>query len=901
MAAPGAQNEKESSALLKVLRPSSGSNLSVSARVLLRVIAGVLVLALVLALVGLFLVRRSFPTTDGEISLPGLDAPVTVHRDESGVPTIEAETAHDLFLAQGFVHAQDRFWEMDFRRHVTSGRLSELFGKSQLGTDTFIRTLGWRKVAEQEVKKLDKTSLGYYEAYADGVNAYLKDKSPTELSLEYAVLGLETGSTEVEEWTPVDSVAWLKAMAWDLRSNLEDEIDRSILGSELTDEQMSDLYPDYPYATRPTILGGRAGDKAPKDLSGDDVEQEPRADDRAREDDEAQAGGAVTEAPRTGNTDTEAAAPTDDLLELRNTLTSLPPMLGQNSDDIGSNSWVISGEHTNTGRPLLSNDPHLAPAMPSVWYQVGLRCKKVTDECPFDVTGFSFSGLPGVVIGHNQSIAWGLTNLGADVTDLVVEKIRDGKVIHDDGDEPLQVRKETIEVAGEDPREITIRSTRNGPLVSKLDGTYRRALDATIGADSQDPKSGPAEEHYGLALDWTALRPGTTASAVFAINKATNWQEFRHAASLFDVPSQNLVYADVAGNIGYQAPGMIPRRGKADGTVPRRGWKSDEDWQGWVDFEDLPHLYNPERGWIVTANNPVAAPGETVQLGEDFDYGDRARRITKRIKDAADEGRKLRPMDMAEIQNDDQNPFAAKLVPEAVKIHSHGDEDILEAKKLLKSWNGFDSANSAGAAYFNVLTKTLLEQTISSKLPDGVSPAGGSRWYLVLSELLEDPDSQWWSSKGVEGRDEALRKAMKTAWAETEDLLGPEPVTWRWGILHRLTIRNASLGESGITPVEKLFNRGPYEVSGGSGVVHATGWDASVGYETNWVPSMRQTVDLSNFDASNWINLTGASGHAFHPHYDDQTNDWAANVNRPWPYSQEAVAAAAEDTLTLEP
>ncbi|GGC28163.1 penicillin amidase [Brevibacterium sediminis] len=901
MAAPDAQNEKESSALLKVLRPTSGPNLSVSARVLLRVIAGVLVLALILALVGLFLVRRSFPTTDGEISLPGLDAPVTVHRDESGVPTIEAETAHDLFLAQGFVHAQDRFWEMDFRRHVTSGRLSELFGKSQLGTDTFIRTLGWRKVAEQEVKKLDKTSLGYYEAYADGVNAYLKDKSPTELSLEYAVLGLETGSTEVEKWTPVDSVAWLKAMAWDLRSNLEDEIDRSILGTELTDEQMSDLYPDYPYATRPTILGGRAGDKAPKDRSGDDVEQKPRVDDRAREDDEAHAGGTVTEAPRTGNTDTEAAVPTDDLLELRNTLTSLPPTLGQNSDDIGSNSWVISGDHTNTGRPLLSNDPHLAPAMPSVWYQVGLRCKKVTDACPFDVTGFSFSGLPGVVIGHNQSIAWGLTNLGADVTDLVVEKIRDGKVIHDDGDEPLQVRKETIEVAGEDRREITIRSTRNGPLVSKLDGTYRKALDATTGADSHDPKSGPAEEHYGLALDWTALRPGTTASAVFAINKATNWQEFRHAASLFDVPSQNLVYADVAGNIGYQAPGMIPRRGKADGTVPRRGWKSDEDWQGWVDFEDLPHLYNPERGWIVTANNPVAVPGETVQLGEDFDYGDRARRITKRIKDAVDEGRKLRPMDMAEIQNDDQNPFAAKLVPEAVKIHSHGDEDILEAKKLLKSWNGFDSANSAGAAYFNVLTKTLLEQTISSKLPDGVSPAGGSRWYLVLSELLEDPDSQWWSGKGVEGRDEALRKAMKTAWAETEDLLGPEPVTWRWGILHRLTIRNASLGESGITPVEKLFNRGPYEVSGGSGVVHATGWDASVGYETNWVPSMRQTVDLSNFDASNWINLTGASGHAFHPHYDDQTNDWAANVNRPWPYSKEAVAAAAEDTLTLEP
>ncbi|UVI34588.1 penicillin acylase family protein [Brevibacterium spongiae] len=919
MAEPDAQNEKESSVLLKVFRPSGGSSLSVSGRILIRVLAGILVLALLLALIGVFLVRRSFPTTDGEISLPGLDAAVTVHRDESGVPTIEAETAHDLFLAQGFVHAQDRFWEMDFRRHVTSGRLSELFGKSQLGTDTFIRTLGWRKVAEEEVKKLDPTSLAYYQAYADGVNAYLKDKSPSQVSLEYTVLGLQTGGTTIEKWTPVDSVAWLKAMAWDLRSNLEDEIDRTVLSAELDEQQVDDLYPDYPYETRPTILGGIAGEKAAKNGSrrgkvpADSQDPAPDSADASADDEEARAGGTVTDAPdaadagdpaagsAAGSADADVPGAADDLLELRSTVASLPQMLGMNSDDIGSNSWVISGEHTKSGSPLLANDPHLAPAMPSVWYQVGLRCKKVTEECPFDVTGFSFSGLPGVVIGHNQSIAWGLTNLGADVTDLVVEKIRDGRVIRDDGDEPVRVRKETVKVAGEESREITIRSTSNGPLVSELDGSYRRALDAATGADTKNPKSGPDEEHYRLALDWTALRPGTTASAVFAINKATNWQEFRHAASLFDVPSQNLVYADVAGNIGYQAPGMIPRRGTADGTVPRRGWKSEEDWQGWIDFEDLPSLYNPERGWIVTANNPVAAPGETVDLGGDFDYGDRARRITKRIKDAVAEGRKLKPADMSAIQGDDLNPFASKLVPVATKVHSRGDEDILRAKEMLKKWNGSDAANSAAAAYFNVLSKTLLDQVIADKLPEGVSPSGGSRWYLVMSNLLEDPESSWWKSKGVDSQDEALRKAMKTAWTTTEDLLGSEPATWRWGILHRLTIRNASLGESGITPVEKLFNRGPYEVSGGSGVVHATGWDASVGYETNWVPSMRQMVDLSNFDASNWINLTGASGHAFHPHYDDQTNDWAANVNRPWPYSKQAVAAAAEDTLTLEP
>src|SRR5699024_8870720 len=212
MAAPDAQDEKESSALLKVFRPSSGSHLSVSARVLLRVLAGVLALVLVLALIGVFLVRRSFPTTDGEISLPGLDAPVTVHRDESGVPTIEAETAHDLFLAQGFVHAQDRFWEMDFRRHVTSGRLSERFGGCEVRADPFTRTLGCGQGAGQELKQLDDTSLGSYPASADGVNASLGDKSPTEVSVAYAVLGRQSGETEIEKWSPVDSVSWLKAM-----------------------------------------------------------------------------------------------------------------------------------------------------------------------------------------------------------------------------------------------------------------------------------------------------------------------------------------------------------------------------------------------------------------------------------------------------------------------------------------------------------------------------------------------------------------------------------------------------------------------------------------------------------------------------------------------------------------
>ena len=889
-----AADSEDSSDLVKAVRSPSVSYRSVSAKVLFRIIAAVLVLILILALLGVFLVHRSFPTTDGEISLPDLDAEVSVTRDDAGVPTIEASTSHDLFMAQGFVHAQDRFWEMDFRRHVTAGRLSELFGESQFGTDSFIRTLGWRKVAEAEVAALDEKTLGYYEAYAAGVNAYLKDKSPTEVSLEYGIVGLQSGGVEIEDWTPVDSVSWLKAMAWDLRSNIEDEIDRAISTTTLDDKQMAEVFPDYPYDTRPTIINGTPGGKVPGKNAQAGGEDEQAGGEDAR------AGGEITPVSA-GQTrsDDESVTPAD-LGELKDQLRSLPTLLGQNSHDIGSNSWVISGEHTDTGAPLLANDPHLSPAMPSVWHQIGLRCTEVTAECPFDVSGFSFSGLPGIIIGHNQSIAWGLTNLGPDVTDLVVEKVRDGEVVRDSENEPIVERTETVKIAKKEPREITIRSTSNGPVISDLAGPYRGVLDASTETNTTDSKSGPGEEHYQLALQWTALEPGNTASAIFGLNAATNWDEFRQAASLFDVPAQNLIYADTKGNIGYQAPGRIPKRGEGDGMLPRHGWNTEEDWQGYLEFEDLPSLYNPERGWIVTANNPVTRPGESVQLSHDFDDGDRARRITKLLRDTISDG-EVTADDMSRIQGDDLNPLALTLIPLLLDIDAGEDTDIAAAQDLLSSWNGHDDAHSAAAAYFNVLFATLLDEVFAQKMPEEVPPAGGSHWYLVIKNLLQEPDSDWWSDDEVDDRDEALERAMASAWTKTEDLLGTEPVTWRWGTLHRLTIRNASLGESGIKPIERLFNRGPYEVSGGSGEVNATGWDSSVGFETNWVPSMRQIVDLENFNQSRWINLNGASGHAFHPHYADQTDDWAANKTRPWPFTRDAIDRHTEESLTLKP
>lgn len=846
-------------------------------RVILWFLVALIVLALIAAGFAFWTVQRSFPKVDGTIDIPGLEKEVAVTRDEYGIPQITAETAHDLFLAQGYVQAQDRFWEMDFRRHVTSGRLSEMFGESQVGTDSFIRTLGWRDVAEKEVEALDDTTAAYYEAYADGVNAYLDDHSGADISLEYAVLGVQNPDYEVEPWTPADSVAWLKAMAWDLRSNLEQEIDRAILATSLSAKQIEMLYPEYPYDTHPTIV------TEPKVQSVSTGENDENQD----------------AAPKALSSD----AVTGELTQLKSLLRSLPDLLGEAGSDIGSNSWVVSGDHTETGKPLLANDPHLGPAMPSVWYQMGLHCSTVSESCPFDVAGYTFSGLPGVIIGHNQSIAWGFTNLGPDVADLYIERVNDeeGTYLIDGALEPLDERTETIKVAGGDDVKLTIRSTERGPIVSGLTDDYTAIAEASGTDDDGDEKddSLPEGQKYAVSLQWTALEPGNTASAIFAMNSATDWDSFRTAATLFDVPSQNLIYADTEGNIGYQAPGLVPIRKTGDGTVPLPGWTSGNGWSGYVDFDKLPRVYNPPQGYIVTANNAAVGPDYPVMITKDWDAGYRADRITERIEKMLDDEKKISSNDMSEIQADNYNAMAAELVP--YLLDAAPGEHALQARALLEDWDFQDDVDSAASAYFNIVWKNLLEEVFAPKLPKSSPPHGSARWFQIVSELLPRNHSSWWSDSEVTSRDEALARAMDSAWLEAVDLMGDDTDSWKWGDLHSLTVRNASLGKSGIAPIEMIFNRGPYPVSGGSSVVNANGWDAAEGYEVNWVPSMRQVIDLADFDASTWINLTGASGHAYHPNYVDQTPLWADNETLPWAYTEKARQDAAENTLTLKP
>ena len=881
-------------------------------RIAFLVVAGILVIAVAAAFFVTWTIQRSFPQTSGTLELDGLAAEVTVQRDAQGIPTITADTTDDLFFAEGFVHAQDRFFEMDFRRHVTAGRVAEMFGASQAGTDAFLRTLGWRKVAEAEVAAMDETTLSYYESYADGVNAYLASRSGAELSLEYAVIGIQNPDYAPEPWEPADSVAWLKAMAWDLRGNVVDETERALLAADLeagasdadaatepsTQQMLDTLYPAYPFDENPVIVPQLSTEPASGADSGTDAGTDADA----------------AFATGTHETEVQQAQTTVDWQQTANVVEAASLLIGDLGEGIGSNSWVVSGSLTESGMPLLANDPHLGAALPSVWYQVQLRCSTVDDSCPFDVSGFSFSGLPGVVIGHNQTVAWGFTNLTTDVTDLYIEKIEGDQYWRDGALVPIEETTETIRVAGGDDIELTIRSTAHGPIISGLTDDFTSIADDPLpgvaagnpGTDTATQDPGPAtpgtegDPEYAVSLRWTALDPGTAASAVFALSTAQDFDEFRAAAALFDVPAQNLIYADTAGNIGYQAPGRLPIRGAGDGWMPQPGWDSRYDWTGFIPFEELPMSYNPSSGYIVTANNAIVTDDYAYFLSRDWDYGYRAARIVELIERRAAVA-PLTAQDMRDIQMDSEMWIGPRLATalDDIDVSGAGPQAAVEQ---LRSWDAQNTAASAPAAYANVLWSNLVQNIFAER--DQPLPTGGhGRMFTVVASMLDDPADPLWTNEQIDvsGRDEMLALSAEEAYDELAALQGTDVTRWNWGTLHAITLTSSTLGSSGIAPVEALFNRGPYPVSGGASVVNATGWEIGGGYATTTVPSMRMVVDLADLDASTWHHLTGASGHAFHANYVDQTDDWAAGVQRTWAFTDDAVADATVDTLVLAP
>lgn len=873
-------------------------------------------------------VRRPFPVTQGEIKIPGLTGKVQVTRGDHGIPQIYADTPEDLFQAEGFVHAQDRFFEMDLRRHITAGRLSELVGEGGLKTDRVIRTLGWRRVAEQELPTLKPETRKYLQAYANGVNAYVHQQGTlSRLSLEYVILSRKVPDYRVEDWTPVDSLAWLKAMAWDLRTDYSDELMRARLSATMSVNQINELFPPYRYDVNKPILSpqdwspGTTNTTEPSEAAtaaSSAVPALPNARStatttaagvsaaRTKATGSSAAGAKATGAKATGTksptTPVTSPAAEQAYAAVQRALDSVPATLGR-GDGIGSNSWVVSGSRTSTGKPLLANDPHLGVTIPGIWYQVGLHCRTVNSSCPFDVAGYSFSGLPGVVIGHNQHIAWGMTNLGPDVSDFFLEQVRGNTYLRDGKQTPLTMRTETIKIGGGGEQTITVRSTAHGPLLSDAVETVRQAGDGALVNGRTSPG------HYEVALQWTGIQVTQTADAIFGLNTATNFQEFRAAAKDFAVPSQNLIYADTSGNIGYQAPGRIPIRSRymqaAPGFWIRPGWVSAWDWQGYVPFDEMPYAYNPTEGFIVTANQPVTRSG-TPFLTSEWDYGFRSQRIRTLLESDT----KVTPATMSKIQGDTRSQFAPTLVKALLQVDLGRDDFTKQGQDLLRGWDFTtptgESDAGAAAAYYNAVWSNLLDLTFDDELPKDLRADGGDQWMQAVAALLNKPRSAWWDDKrtaGVtEGESEILRKALVAARLELTRELGKDPKGWQWGKLHQLTLRHSVLGGTDVPGmVSAIFNRGPIELPGGSAIVDANGWNASEGFDVNWAPSMRMVVDLSNLDRSRWVNQTGNSGHPFADHYNDQSQAWANNELFDWPFTREAVKDAGGDQLTLVP
>lgn len=824
---------------------------------------------IVLVLLGITLtqyaVRRAFPQTSGTIEVEGITGTVEVVRDGLGIPHIYADTAEDLLFAQGYVHAQDRFWQMDFWRHISYGELASMFGESEIDTDVFLRDMGWGRLAEAQYAAETPQHQAYLDAYAAGVNAYLASQSPSDLSFEYSILELVNHAYEPEPWTGAQSLAWGKVMAWDLGGNKSNEIERAMLLAQYSPDRVAQLFPSYPGDRNPFIVASAPVDDTPKAVA--------------------------ASIPRT------ALVPLASAQHAINALDAIG--VGGEGTGIGSNSWAISGDHTPTGLPYLMNDPHLGSQMPSIWYQVGLHCRIVNDTCPFEVAGFSFAGVPGVIIGHNADIAWGFTNTGPDVQDLFIEKLNPANPNQYDVNGEwvdMEIRTEIIEVAGGDPVTTSVRTTRHGPIISDSFGELEEF--DTAGVELPDT--------YAIAMQWTALEESPSlAGPIFALNTAKNFEDFQSAARLFEAPAQNLLYADTQGNIGYQMPGRIPIRAAGDGTVPVPGWNDDHEWVGYVPRSELPSSYNPESGWIVTANNAVIDDAYPYLISEDFDYGYRARRIVDLLTSNAEiglDGHAAIQFDSYDLNAEHVLPYLenALVVVPGITVT---DQDQAAINRLF-TWDLQNFSGSTGAAIWNATWSNLLRLTFQDEFPEDYWPEGNSRYFEVFRQLLDRPDDAFWddvTTSALENRDTILALSFLAAVDELSDTISPNVGEWSWGDMHTITFTNQSLGESGIKLIEDRLNRGPYRVSGSKGVINAVGWTATEGYVVDWIPSMRMLVDLSDLTRSRTIHSTGQSGHTDHPHYDDMIPLWMNGQTAPMLWARQDIVDNAEAVLLLVP
>lgn len=756
------------------------------------------------------LLLATLPQIDGQIAVAGLSAPVSIHRDSHGVPTIESKTDNDAFFAVGYAHAQDRLWQLELQRRTAYGRLSELFGRDSIQQDVWFRTLGFRRLAESSWSSLSAQAQASLKAYAAGINAAVAAKR--DLPVEFRLLGVEP-----EPWTVYDSLACMKLFALSLGLNYQSEI-RHMLATRLLDAQKAQLF-------------------LPDDSS---------------------SGPATAPEVESGLTQTLA-----DLLGLQK---ELELRLSIGGAAVGSNAWVVSGRHTRTGQPMLANDPHLGLQIPSQWYALRVRGPNL------DVAGMSLVGLPVVVLGRNEHIAWGATNLMADVQDLYFEqpsstdptKYRSGDEWKQFGEheEVIEVRADVPAFLHERPQPVRlrVRSSAHGPIVSDLFDILPQPV----------------------ALRWVALDPNDTSyEAFFRLNFAQDWSAFQQALGSLVAPALTVLYADIKGNIGMLGAGRIPIREHGEGILPAAGWSRAYDWRGYIPAHEMPRAFNPPQGYIVSANNKIIGADYKYLISHEWAAPARALRIDQLLRERLNADAKLTLDDMARVQTDVVDLQALEFLPELLAVKPRNDRQA-EAILRLKRWTGEMSIDSVGASIFHAWMRHLRIDLFSDDLKLDWSQRGQAG---VVNELLESVDADRlraalnsstvdWCSDSVLQRtvscEDVLRGSLDSALRELAKLTGSEDMEdWAWGQVHQARYAHVPFGQSRI--LKSFFNR---RIAAGGSTnsinVSTAAFQDNEGYRQTLGPSTRQIMDVGEGRAMHmYMSPTGQSGNVMDAHYDD--------------------------------
>ena len=800
-------------------------------RLLLRLVLALAVLLAGAIGAGYVYLRQSLPQTTGELRLAGLSAPVQILRDRYGIPHIFAEREEDAMFALGFAHAQDRLWQMEMNRRVAAGRLAEILGSGALETDRFLRTLGVRRVAEANLRQLDAQTLRQLDAYAAGVNAFLA--GDPVLPLEFWLTGVRP-----EPWTPADSAGWAKMMAWDLGGNWRNELLRMQLAKTLPLARIHEFVAPYPGETPPQIADLKSLYDA---LEQDGVQL---AEDAAR-------------------------------------LLALAP--GEPPDGVGSNNWVVSGERSASGKPLLANDPHLGLTAPPVWYFAHLSI------AGRNLIGATLPGLPAVVLGRNDRIAWGFTNTGPDVQDLYIERLdAAGRYLTPEGPRAFTVIEETIRVKGAPDEKLSVRVSRHGPVIS----------DVSRLAANRAPRG------HVIAFAWTALaEDDRTLQAAHKMARAERWEEFLAAARDYQVPQQNMVYADRDGNIGFVAAGRIPvRKPENDlkGLAPAPGWDARYDWAGWLAFEHLPRQINPPSGRLWTANEKITPPGYAHFITSEWIAPYRSRRIAELLE--------ARPKhdvaSFARMQSDVLSLAMRESLPHLLKTRP-GSERARQALARLAAWDAGMTPDRAEPVIAWAWWREFTRALYADELGDAFRANWTTRAPFVANVLAGTGEHARWCddvrTPAVETCEALLTGSLEAALDDLERRFGADRSRWRWGEAHLARHEHRPFGRQAL--LARWFDirfptpGDPYTVNVGRSNFN----DDAQPFANRHAASLRAIYDLADPEQSLFIHSGGQSGNRLSPHYDAFTRAWANNEYIRMTTTRAALEAQPHALLRLTP